>query len=159
MNTANPGDGPSEHDKAIAYTLNLIYQVRNREVTNNDLNIWSDMLSDLPPSLIVEAARALVRETSKYIDVASIRGKVGELWKTRMEAAESAFVPPSQLSTEQYTAWQRALHNALALGASDAEADAAARKAIGAAPAEQGALTAPMFTIRTIPTGRGGASR
>lgn len=131
MMTSNPALSPRD----IGAVATLLTKMQGREFDDGDYDLWFEMLNDLDGSLVMEATKALIRDTDVFITPARIRERATMIANSRLRAAGGTLPePPSGLSEPEYRAWLRAQRAAVARGASAEEVTAAAAAAINRQP-------------------------
>lgn len=125
-------------DTEIEQLISYLRVAQNREFDPEDIMVISDALGDLPGSMVLEATRLLVQESTDYITPAHIRARVKRLADARLSARSEPSTVPPNLSTEEYLLYRRAWREQVILGQPEDVADRSALSAIGmAAPIER----------------------
>lgn len=141
----------TEISEVVAYVM----EGQGREVSRTDLELWSDVIGDLPFSLARDAARALLREADRFIAPATVRQRAVDLARDRIRSVVSPPQPPSGLSPEAYERWLAGWRHAAMVGEDTEEIERAGLAAIGMRPQDMPALTGRVPELSLAMTERG----
>lgn len=132
----------------VAQVVAYVMEGQGRQVSGTDLDIWREVIGDLPFSLARDAAVALLRDTDRFIAPATVRQRALDLARERIRAVENPPQPPSGLSPKAYEQWLAGWRNAAMVGAAPDEIAQAGLSAIGMGVEDMPALTNSVPELR-----------
>src|SRR5699024_10100118 len=144
------GAQPMQHDELRAITL-YVAASQNRQFINADMEVWWDALRDLDGPLGLEAAKALVRDTSASITPSDVRQRASQIAGARLERVTQP-PPPSGLDCASYLRWHRTWRDEITRGSTPEQAEERACESAGIVALEERMFPVPPFALPEVPT-------
>lgn len=115
------------------FLLDQLIVMRNLSVDAEARGHWWDTFSNVESPVFREAIRRMIAEDDHYPSPAHLRGICREIMNERLSRALQP-TPPSDLTQDEYSRWEREWRRQIVRGTPSAEAEALALEARSGAP-------------------------